>query len=262
MSEKTTALITGASAGIGKEMARVFAANGHDLVLVARRQSALQQLAAELREAHGVHVSVRAADLALDNAPDALFESLADTRIDILVNNAGVLSGGAFRKMAQSDIDNMIRLNICALTGLCRLFVEPMLERGHGRIVNIASIAAFQSVPTLAVYAATKAYVLSLGESLNVELGRRGVSVTTVCPGFTDTEMLRGTTQPESGSHGLGEMLVLQPQRVAQDAYRACMAGTAIKVTGLHYATATAATRLLPRWVLRNAGKVALLLKS
>jgi short-subunit dehydrogenase len=230
-------------------------------VLVARREAALRELADELHEAHGVDVAVHAADLAVDDAPDALFEALAGTPIDILVNNAGVLSGGAFRKMDGSDIDNMIRLNIRALTQLCRLFVEPMIERGHGRIMNVASIAAFQSVPTLAVYAATKAYVLSLGESLSVELGRRGVTVTTVCPGLTDTDMLHGATGSRSDNPRMGDLLVLKPERVAQDAYRACMAGTAIKVPGLHYATASATTRLLPRWALRGAGRIALLFR-
>ena len=261
MSEAQTALITGASAGIGERMAHVFAANGHDLVLVARRKTALDKLARRLRKCHRVEVRVQPADLAADDAPQTLFDALADTSIDILVNNAGVLSGGAFRKMDGADIDSMVRLNVGALTQLCRLFVEPMIERGGGRILNVASIAAFQSVPTLAVYAATKAYVLSLGEALSIELGRHGVSVTTVCPGFTDTDMLRGGIEAQDDSGGVNELLVMTPARVAQDAYAACMAGTTIKVPGIHYATATATSRLLPRWALRGVTRLALMLR-
>lgn len=261
MNKPGTTLITGASAGIGEQMARVFAANGHDLILVARRKTALDKLARKLRKAHGIEVRVHSADLAADGAPQALFDALTETPIDILVNNAGVLSGGAFRKMDSADIDSMIRLNVGALTQLCRLFVEPMIERGHGRIMNVASIAAFQLVPTLAVYAATKAYVLSLGESLSVELGRHGVSVTTVCPGFTDTDMLRGGIESQDDKGGVSELLVMTPERVAKDAYHACMTRTTIKVPGLHYATASATSRLLPRWALRGVSRIALMLR-
>lgn len=258
MSKKTTALITGASAGIGKELAKVFAENGHKLILVARRKVELEALAASLREAHTADVTVHAADLAVDGAADALFDTLADTRVDILVNNAGVLTSGAFRKMDPAAIDNMIRVNIVALTGLCRNFIEPMLKRRSGRILNIASIAAFQPVPSLAVYAATKAYVLSLSEALLVEVGDKGVTVTTVCPGFTDTDMLRGPPMSSAQKSSIPDAAVLSPDRVARDAYDACMSGEAIKVPGVGYALTMATTRVLPRWVLRRAASLAM----
>lgn len=258
MSKKSTAVITGASAGIGKELARVFAENGHALILVARRQAELEALALDLRQAHNAAVTVHAADLALDGAADALFDALADTRVDILVNNAGVLTSGTFRKMPPGAIDNMIRVNIVALTGLCRNFIEPMLKRGSGRILNVASIAAFQPVPSLAVYAATKAYVLSLSEALMVEAGEKGVTVTAVCPGFTDTDMLRGPDPSSREANSIPDAAVLKPERVARDAYEACMSGEAIKVPGVGYALTMATTRFLPRWVLRRAGTLAM----
>ncbi len=258
MSHASTALITGASAGIGQHLAGEFARHGHDLVLVARRRDALESLAAELRNAHGVTVTVMAADLAPDGAADALADALTERPIDILVNNAGVLTSGMFRRMHADAIDNMLRVNLAALTTLCSRFVQPMVEQGRGRILNIASIAAFQPVPTLAVYAATKAYVLSLSEALSVELADTGVTVTAVCPGFTDTGMLRGTADGGGEKSRIPEATVLSPEQVARDAYKACLSGDAVKVPGLGYALTMATSRLLPRWVLREAGKLAL----
>jgi short-subunit dehydrogenase len=252
---KGTALITGASAGIGTALATEFASRGHDVVLVARRREALEALADELRHRYEIHATVRPADLAADGAADALFDAMADTPIDVLVNNAGVLTGGYFSSMADAAIDNMLRVNVVALTQLCRRFMEPMSERGSGRILNVASIAAFQAVPSLAVYAATKAYVLSLGEALSVEGAGRGVTVTTVCPGFTDTDMLSGAGE---AAGGIPDVAVLSPERVARDAYAACMAGDAIKVPGVAYALTMATSRLLPRWLVRRAGGLAL----
>ncbi|MDJ0656678.1 MAG: SDR family oxidoreductase [Xanthomonadales bacterium] len=255
MSNKETALITGASAGIGRELAMVFAEQGHDLILVARRKPELDALAGSLTLEHEVDVSVQAADLSVDGAADSLFDTLADQPVDILVNNAGVLSGGWFLKMDQQAIDNMIRVNMLALTALCRRFMAPMLERGSGRVLNIASIAAFQPVPSLAVYAATKAYVLSLSEALAVETEKKGISVTAVCPGFTDTDMLHGMDGEKSG---VPDLAVLSPREVARDAYAACMAGEAIKVPGLGYALTTMVAGALPRWVLRRVGSLAI----
>ena len=250
-------LITGASAGIGKALAREFAAHGHRLILVARREEALEVIAADLRGEYGVDVVVHAADLAEDGASDALLTALKDYPVDILVNNAGVLSGGSFRSMSQDAIGGMITLNIAALTSMCRSFVEPMIARGGGRIVNIASVAAFQAVAGLAVYAASKAYVLNLSEALSVELAGKGVTVTAVCPGYTDTEMLRGPVAKAGGAIKVPEFTVLTPERVAADAYKACMAGDAIKVPGIGYAVTMATSRLIPRWMLRRISKMA-----
>ena len=259
MSLNETTLITGASAGIGKHLAKVFAKKGHDLILVARRKPELDALAEELADQYDITTRVEVADLAKDGAADDLFQRVSDVEVGILVNNAGVLTSGSFRRMKPAAIDNMIRVNVLALTGLCHRFMEPMFERGRGRVLNVASIAGFQSVPTLAVYAATKAYVLSLGEALSVEATDKGVPVTTVCPGFTDTDMLRGATdQAKAAAPNIPEVAVLSPERVAEDAYEACMTGDAIKVPGIGYALTMATTRLIPRWVLRQTGAMAL----
>ena len=205
MSDAT--LITGASAGIGREVARVFAKRGHDLVLVARRKNRLQELAQELQEAHGTQCMVVALDLAAAGACRRLYDEVAaqGIEIDVLVNNAGLLTGGAFRRSEQQALDAMIELNIAVPTRLCRLYVEDMVARGAGRIVNIASIGAFQAVPSLAIYAATKAYLLSFTEALSVELTGKGVTATVVCPGFTDTDMMRDV----EGSTNVPSILVM-----------------------------------------------------
>ena len=248
--EAGATLITGASAGIGEELARVFAANGHDLVLVARRKTALDRLARSLRKRHGVTVHVVPFDLSAPGAAQSLFDDLGkrDRPVDILVNNAGVLHGGGFRKMALADVEAMIDLNVRALTSLCRVFIEPMIDRRDGRIVNVASLGAFQPVPSLAVYAATKAYVLSLSEALAEEVRHHGVRVCAVCPGFTDTAMLTDA----SGGSDVPGLLVMQPDRVAREAYAACMRGDVIRVPGLGNALASTGVRLLPRWLVRS----------
>ncbi|MFK8052560.1 MAG: SDR family NAD(P)-dependent oxidoreductase [Woeseiaceae bacterium] len=252
----STALITGASAGIGKHLARVFAQNGHNLVLVARREAPMQELADTLTGEFDIGIDVHPMDLSGDQAADHLFNSLADAQIDIVVNNAGVLTGGRFPAMAAQDVSNMVTLNVQTLTNICHRFSQPMIERGHGKILNIASIAAFQPIPKLAVYAATKAYVLALSESLAIEMAPKGVTVTAVCPGYTDTEMLRGPIEQSSGKIRVPEFTVLDPARVAADAYEACMDGDAVKVPGIGYAAAMATTRLMPKWMVRKiAGK-------
>jgi short-subunit dehydrogenase len=167
-----TALITGASSGIGEALARCFAADGHALVLVARSAGKLKALAAELEAAHGVKVIVQPADLAAPDAPKALAAALKRKRVvvDMLVNNAGVLEQGAFTGMRPERHQELIALNVAGLTAMLAHFLPSMQQRGFGRVLNVASIAAFQPVPTLATYAATKAYVLSLTESLAEEL--------------------------------------------------------------------------------------------
>lgn len=247
----TVALITGASAGIGQELARVFANHGHDLVLVARRKTRLNELARELRGEHGVQCTTMAADLSAQGACEALYQQILDADIDIeiLVNNAGVLCPGAFRRNSLEDIDGMITLNIAVPTRLCRLFLEPMLARSSGRILNVASIAAFQPAPSLAVYAATKAYLLSFTDALVIELQGKGVTATTLCPGFTDTDMLRDS----EGNTSIPDMLVATPQEVARAGYAACMAGDPIEVPGMVNTLFTTGTRLLPRWLVRRA---------
>ena len=252
MTDNGYTLITGASAGIGKAIAERFASNGHDLVLVARRQPELEALAARLAHDHGIHAVPIPADLADDDAAEDLLEALGERDVGIVINNAGVLTSGSFRRMDGDAIEAMIELNVLSLTRMCRAFAERLVERGGGRIVNVASIAAFQPVPNLAVYAATKAYVLSLSESLSIELARKGVSVTAICPGYTDTDMLRGPVTESAGKINIPEFTVLDPETVARATYKACMRGDAIEVPGMGYSAAMAVTGVLPRWIKRR----------
>jgi short-subunit dehydrogenase len=161
-------LVTGASAGIGREFARAFATRRYDLVLAARTESALDALGRELATSHGVRVKTAPVDLSEPGAPRALAEALGEAGVEVgvLVNNAGVLSEGPFAEGALDEQLALLQVNVVALTALTRLFLPAMLARGEGRILNVASIAAFMPVPQLAVYAAAKAYVLSLTEAL------------------------------------------------------------------------------------------------
>jgi hypothetical protein len=188
-SPRTLALVTGASSGIGIEIARELARTGHDLVLSARRVAPMEALAAELRGA-GATVTVVAADLAQPGMAGALVNDLAERglAIDVLINNAGLGGAGRFDRQDETRVSEMLQVNIVALTELTRLLLPAMVARGRGRIMLVASVAAFQPGPRMAVYFASKAYVLSLGEALAYELRRTGVAVTVLCPGATATE--------------------------------------------------------------------------
>lgn len=185
-----TALITGASAGIGRELAFGLAARGADVVLVARRVDRLSELAEQLRAQHGVTVTVIAADLAEPGAAAALVGELEDREltIDILVNNAGFGGHGPFVRAEPARISSMIALNVTTVVELTRALLPLMVARRWGAVVNIASTAAFQPVPMMAVYGATKAFVLSFTEALWGELEGTGVAALALCPGATATE--------------------------------------------------------------------------
>lgn len=250
------ALVTGASSGIGESLARCFAEAGHALVLVARRADKLEALAAELSQRYPVPVWTEPADLATEGAAGKLATTLRRKRrpVDVLVNNAGVLSQGAFLKMKPADHAPMIDLNVSGLTALLAHFVPPMVDRGRGRVLNVASIAAFQPVPTLATYAATKAYVLSLSESLHEELRGTGVTVTALCPGITATEMLAGAAAANSRLAQLPSFLVGNVDDVARQGFAACMRGDAICVPGVLNRAAMIASRGTPKWLVRKVG--------
>lgn len=254
--EKQGVLITGASAGIGRALAACFAAGGHDLILVARREQVLQQLAAELNERHGVKVVPIAMDLASPQAPQQLQQIVQQhgLEVDVLVNNAGVLEAGAFRLSDPEAVQRMLRLNVLALTGLTHAFLAGMVERGYGRVLNVASVAAFQPVVGLAAYAATKAYVLSLSEALGEELRGSGVTVTALCPGLTDTDMAQQTQALHPDLPAIPPLLLSSVEQVAAEGYAACMAGEALRVPGWANRMGTLWSQLQPRWVLRRLG--------
>jgi short-subunit dehydrogenase len=252
--EPETALVTGASSGIGESLARCFAANGHRLVLVARSGDKLEGLAKSLHSEFGVRVTVMPSDLSLPGAAAKLAAGLRRRRIrvDVLVNNAGILEQGPFVKTAARRHQQLIDLNVSGLTAMLAQFVPAMVERGRGRVLNVASIAAFQPVPSLATYAATKAFVLSLTESLSEELRGSGVTVTALCPGITATPMLSGAVDANAQLAKLPGFLIGEVDAVAAEGYRACMNGEVIRVPGLLNRAATVAGRATPKWLLRR----------
>ena len=241
-------LVTGASAGIGRELARVFASKGRDLVLLARSHETTTELARELVAKNGVNVKTIPADLSVPGAAEAIFEGLSakGISVDILVNNAGVLFEGDFSSIPLEDHLRLLQINVVALTALSRLFLPSMLLRRSGRILNVASTAAFMPVPRLAAYAAAKAYVLSLTEALSEELRGSGVTATALCPGFTDTSMMRGSRLGKS----VPSVMVMSPAAVAEQGCAACLAGETICIPGL----ANKLIALLPRALVRGVG--------
>lgn len=246
------ALITGASSGIGVELARVFASEGHDLALVARRKAEMDVLADELRKAYRVRCYVLPCDLTAQGGVEELFAALPRRPVEVLVNNAGVLRSGRFAEDAMDKQLQQVQLNVLALTELTYRCIGPMIKRGRGRIVNLASVAGFQAVPSMAVYAATKAYVLNFSEALAEELKGTGVSVTAVCPGFTDTPMLRGSKHPDQLPPGMPGALVSKPADVAREAFDAAMGREVIRVPGLAYKTLRLLSGIQPRALVRT----------
>lgn len=259
MREPGLALITGASAGIGAALAVEFARHGHSLVLVARNEERLRALAQGLREEHGVRIEVVSQDLGEPGSARLLQAALLERHIEpsILVNNAGVGAPGAFEGLEVEDLEQMVRLNVEALTSLTSLLLPPMLREGYGRILNVSSVAAFQPVPAMAVYAATKAYVLSMSEALGEELQGSGVRVACLCPGLTDTEMATDMAElARSGGEEVPRLVMSTPTVVAREGYDACMNGEAIRVPGPVNQVATLWSQTQPRWLLRTLGGV------
>lgn len=249
-----TALVTGASSGIGEALARRFAQGGYNLVLVARSGDKLKSLAATLSAAHGVKTWVAASDLSQLDAAKKLAASMKRARrpIDVLVNNAGVLAHGSFVDMPAGRHRQLIDLNVAGLTAMLAHFLPPMVARGRGRVLNVASIAAFEPVPSLATYAATKAYVLSLTESLSEELKGTGVSITALCPGITATHMLDSARRASKELTKLPGFVVGSAEAVADEGFEACVRGEVIRVPGALNLAAILAARATPKWLLRR----------
>jgi short-subunit dehydrogenase len=246
------ALITGASAGIGEAFAREFARNGFKLVLAARRVEKLQSLAEELEREHGVEVRICACDLLDPGAALGLFQFCEDLEVDVLINNAGVMYHGDFRDQSPSSIDAIVQLNVASLTQLSRLFLEPMLERNSGRIFNVTSTVGFHASPTLAVYSASKGYILSFTEALAEELRDTGVCATAFCPGSTDTQMVVESYGEELRNDPVTSLLMMSTEEVAQHGYKACMSGEIISVPGVTNKILNAVGRMQPRWMNRR----------
>jgi short-subunit dehydrogenase len=186
----STCLVTGASSGIGAEVARALARRGHGVTLVARREDRLEALAEELREQHGVRVETLACDVASDRSRRRMLARLGELGLDVevLVNNAGFGTAGRFQSLDPEREAEMVRLNCEAVVALCGRFVPDMVRRGQGAVLNVASTAAFQPLPRQATYAGTKAFVLAFTEALHADLGGTGVAATALCPGPVKTE--------------------------------------------------------------------------
>ncbi|MEO2169573.1 MAG: SDR family oxidoreductase [bacterium] len=248
-------LITGASEGIGRELARVFAAHGHDLALVARSRHRLEELAEELRRRGGPRVHVLPHDLLDPQAPFEIAKELNERRFDvgILVNNAGVMDVGRFHKLTENAILGEVHLNAVVPTALCHRFLPGMVERDRGRILNVASTAAFQAMPSLSTYAATKAYLLTLSEGLAEELADTGVSVTVLAPGPVKTNLLAGARQASAAvARLLPENLANDPATIAQEGFEACMAGEVLRIPGLGNRVTATIVDIVPRSIIRR----------
>jgi hypothetical protein len=246
-----TVLVTGASAGIGSELSKCFAADGCCLVLVARRGGALESLAAELRKAHKVDVRVVVADLAQGEAPTQILGQLQHhgLKVDVLVNNAGFGAQGRFAELPLERQLEMIQVNLTALTHLTRLLLPGMVERRHGGVLNVASTAAFQPGPYMAVYYATKAYVLSLSEALAEEVAGTGVVVTALCPGPTETAFADAAQMKDSI---LFKMNRMSARSVAEIGHRTFRQGRALAVTGFRNRMLAMSVRFSPRSLVRK----------
>lgn len=253
MSEtRKTALVTGASAGLGKELASLFAKDGHDLVLVARSETKLRTLAGDLARAHGITAHVVPADLADGGAPAQIFERTQQlgVAVDVLVNNAGFGTNGAFLDLDLAREKEMIAVNCTALLELTHRFVHPMRARGQGRVLNIASTAGFQPGPFMATYYATKAFVISFSEALAFELQGTGVTVTCHCPGATATEF--AATAGNDKSKLFQRSGVAEAKEVALHAYRSLMKGEVLSVHGALNKIGVQGLRVSPRSLIRS----------
>ncbi len=244
---KRTALITGASAGFGAEFARIFAENGHNLVLAARRLDRMNVLAEDLRSKHKVEIRVLGKDLSKMEDVQSVYDILQKEkiRIDFLVNNAGLGDFGIFHEAKWEKHEQILDVNIKALTKLTYLFVKPMVENGFGKILNVASTAAFQPGPLMAIYYASKAYVLSFSEAVSNELSGTGVTVTILCPGASESEFLEVANLGESKLFTWKK--IPTSKEVAEYGYREMMKDSMTVIPGFMNKAGAKAGKFVPR---------------
>ncbi len=243
---KTRALVTGGSVGIGAALAEVFAGHGHDLILVSRTREKLEARGRAIHDASGVDVVCLAEDLTDPDGARRLHDAVTSRglHVDYLVNNAGV---GLYGKFATTNLDaelKMIQLNVTSVVDLTKRFLPHMIERRSGRILNVASTAAFVPGPWMSVYYATKAFLLSFSQAIDYELKTNGITVTTLCPGPTESEF---KVRAGSQRSRLFEAFVMDAPRVARVGYDAMMKGKAVAIPGLRNKLIPVAARLAPR---------------
>lgn len=248
-------LITGASSGIGLELAKICAQHGHNLILVARSQESLNALSTEIQRVSQVKAEVIPLDLSVAGAAHQLFDTIQKNswEVNILINNAGVGDHGLFATSSLKKQTEMIQLNITSLTELTHLFLSPMLHRKTGKILNVASTAAFQPGPLMSVYYATKAYVLSFSEALAEELKDTGVTITTLCPGPTESRFHK---EANISNVALLEMMKLpSSHEVADYGFKAMVKGKVTAIHGYKNFILAQSSRFLPRAVVRKIVK-------
>jgi uncharacterized protein len=254
-----TALVTGASGGIGEAYARRLAAEGMDLMLVARSSDKLTKLAKTLRKSCGVRVEVLVADLSQPDSGPRLREAADgfEMKIDLLINNAGFGMVGSFHKLDGSRMQEMIALNIAAVVDVTQAFLPGMLAQSRGAIVNLASMAAFQPTPFMTAYGATKAFVLSFSEGLWGEYRKRGIRVLAVCPGPVDTGFFEATGRPETRA-GMPRRMMLKAERVVDESLDALAKNRMILVPGgMGQGLVAGLPRIAPRkWMAAGAARV------
>lgn len=249
-----TVLITGPTNGIGYELTKLFAKDGFNLILVSRNKPKLEEMANLLTKQFNNKVLVISEDLSKATSAKSIFEQVSKSQmeVDILVNNAGVALYGEFRNIDLKTELSMIQLNIVTLTELVKYFLPNMLQKNEGQIMNIASTAAFQPVPMMSIYAASKAYVLSFSEALSEELKQTGIYVTAVCPGPTNT----GIIDASGGSNSkLFQGKMMTPNKVAELAYKAVKKKKTVVITGLKNKILAEGVRLIPRSIVRKISK-------
>jgi short-subunit dehydrogenase len=251
---KSTVLITGASSGIGYDLAEIFAKNGFNLILVSRSLDKLQELSTTLSQSYDIKVTVIPKDLSTLNSANELFSEVLKKglSVDILINNAGFGMYGPFNENNSETLQEMMILNMITLTHLTRLFLPSMLKNKSGRILNVASIAAFQPGPNFAVYSATKSYVLSFTEAIAEELEDTGVSISVLCPGITKTQFMQ---RSEMKASALLNAMAMSSNRVAQLGYNGLMAGERVIVTGTANKMSINLPRFLPRRIVTKISK-------
>jgi uncharacterized protein len=252
---RPVALITGASGGIGLELARLCAKGGHDLILVARRKEKLEEIAKYLTGMYGVKSEVLVADLVDPDAPRAIHDAVEKLglNVDVLINNAGFGQWGLFGRAELSRQLDMIQVNITALAILTRLFMPRMISQRKGRIMNVASVAGFLPGPLMATYYASKAFVLSFSEAISNELEGTGITVTALCPGPTKTGFA------EEAGYAAANLLrapgVMEAAPVALAGYKGMMRGKAVVVPGWKNKVVLLVLRLSPRWLVRRVSR-------
>ena len=250
-----TALITGGSAGIGLALAREFAAHGHDLIVVARHRDALEAAAGTLEGKHGISATVIALDLADAESPQRLYDTVIGEglKVDYLVNNAGFGLGGEFIETDIARELDMIQVNVTALTHLTKLFLPAMVKRKQGRVMNVASTAAFQPGPLMSIYYASKAYVLSFSQAIDEEVRRSGVTVTCLCPGPTATDFAETSGV---SNKGLLSSVVADVDDIGRYGYAAMMRGERVAIPGRRNKLMIHAQRLAPRLLVTKISRI------